>query len=226
MRLILRNVEVKRGIFQLQGTGTFSEGIHLVWGPIGCGKTTLALLIAGLVSPEGGEVVKEGLGHLGFLMQFPEYQITSRTLIEEIESWGTSPDPILRETELGDCQDRDPLTLSRGEMKRLLLSTFLRIGPDLLLLDEPFGGMDCLERRKMIGRISTTSSRIIIIFSHDHGLLPLFDHLWEMDRGRLIYRGAMPEALSAWSFPPLYLESAIRKETFFNHNRSEGRGKI
>jgi energy-coupling factor transporter ATP-binding protein EcfA2 len=221
MRLVLRGVETRRGTFHLAGTGAFFEGIHLVWGPVGCGKTTLALLLAGLLSPQQGEIQKEGIGRTGFLMQFPEYQVTSRTLTEEVGSWGIPPDPVLRETNLGDRRDCDPLTLSRGELKRLLLSTILHTNPDLLLLDEPFGGMDCQERGKLIDRISTTPSRITILFSHDHGMLPPLNHLWEIEEGQLIYRGAMPEALAAWSSPPPYLLPLIARGILSPHDSLE-----
>ncbi|MDD1678577.1 MAG: ATP-binding cassette domain-containing protein [Methanomicrobiales archaeon] len=202
MRIILREVEISRGSFSLYGTGTFSEGIHLVWGPVGCGKTTLSLVLAELILPQQGELQKEGIGRTGLLMQFPEYQVTSSTVAEEVESWGAPAETILLETGLPDQRDADPLTLSRGELKRLLLTTLLHTDSDLLLLDEPFGGMDCREGGKLMKRISGISSRIVILFSHDHGAVPPIDHLWEIAGGRLIDRGTMPEALTARPSPP------------------------
>jgi energy-coupling factor transporter ATP-binding protein EcfA2 len=207
MRLILRDVEVHRATFHLQGTGIFSEGIHLVWGPVGCGKTTLSLLLAGLLSPQKGEVQKEGIRRTGLLMQFPEYQVTSRTLAEEVRSWGAPDEPVLREMNLWDRRKTDPLTLSRGELKQLLLRSLLYADPDLLLLDEPFGGMDCRERGTMIDGISGSASRITILFSHDQGKLPRFDYLWEIRDGSLFEWGAMPGALSSWPSPPPHLRS-------------------
>jgi ABC-type cobalt transport system, ATPase component len=187
---------VCRGTFHLRATGTFSEGIHLVRGPIGCGKSTLALLLAGLLTPTHGEVEREEILRTGLLMQFPEYQVTSRTLTEEVESWGASVEPVLQEVDLWDRRESDPLALSRGELKRLLLASLLHMGPDLLLLDEPFGGMDCRERGDMIDRISESGARITILFSHDQGRLPRLDHLWKMEGGSLIDTGVVPTASS------------------------------
>ncbi len=185
-RVVLREVEISRGSFRLQATGTFSEGLHLVRGPIGCGKTTLSLLLADLLPLQSGEVEKEGIHRQRLLMQFPEYQITSHTLTEEVESWGGVPEEVLTDLDIPDRKDEDPLTLSRGELKRLLLQTFLRTDPDLLLLDEPFAGLDCRERGRMIDALSGRASRITILFSHDTGRLPSPDHLWAIRSGLLI----------------------------------------
>jgi energy-coupling factor transport system ATP-binding protein len=192
MRLLLQDAEVFRGTFHLKATGMFPVGIHLVRGPIGCGKTTLALLLAGLLSATQGAVRREEVHRTGLLMQFPEYQVTSRTLAEEVESWGAPAEPVLQEIDLWDRRGSDPLALSRGELKRLLLASLLHSGPDLLLLDEPFGGMDCRERGRMIDTISQCDTRITILFSHDQGRLPRPDHLWEIEGGSLIDKGVMP----------------------------------
>jgi energy-coupling factor transport system ATP-binding protein len=201
MKINLRDTEVRRGTFRFQATGTFSEGIHLVRGPVGSGKTTLAFLIAGLLPPDRGEVQKEGILRTGLLMQFPEYQVTARTIAEEVESYGAPVEPVLREMNLWDRRQADPLTISRGELKRLLLNSLLHTVPDLLLLDEPFGGMDCRERGKMIDKISGSGARIIILFSHDQGKQPCLDHLWEILDGRLIVRGAGSEGFSERALP-------------------------
>jgi energy-coupling factor transporter ATP-binding protein EcfA2 len=205
MRLVLQGVEMQRGVFHLGGNGIFSPGMHLVWGPVGCGKTTLALLLAGLLSPHRGEVRKEQIERMGFLTQFPEYQVTCGSLAEEVESYGIESETVLRDTGLLDRRGTDPLSLSRGELKRLLLEAILHTDPGLLLLDEPFGGMDCQERGRLIRKIKEVSDRITILFTHDHGVLPRIDRLWEIEKGRLIDRGTMPEALRAWSSPPPFL---------------------
>jgi energy-coupling factor transporter ATP-binding protein EcfA2 len=185
MRLTLREATVCRGDFCLQASAMFFPGIHLVHGPIGCGKTTLALLLAGILSVQGGEIQKEGIHRTGLLMQFPEYQVTSRTVEQEVESWGAPAEPVLRSLHLSDLGETDPLTLSRGELKRLLFTTLLYTAPDLVLLDEPFGGMDCRERKRMVDALSESTTRITILFSHEQSRLPKPDYLWEIREGVL-----------------------------------------
>lgn len=211
MKILLEEIEVIRGNFSLRGSGNMYEGVHLIWGPVGCGKTTLALLLAGLLVPGKGKLRREGISNIGFLMQFPEHQITSRTIGEEVESWGGDPTQVLRDSDLIGKEKEDPLRLSRGELKRLLLVTLLMNNPDLLLLDEPYGGLDCRERQRLIQKLPDRSSAITILFSHDHSIMPQIDYLWEIQQGMLLYRGSMPEAISHWSCPPPYLRS-IRKE--------------
>jgi energy-coupling factor transporter ATP-binding protein EcfA2 len=225
LRLILEDTEIRRADFSLLASGTFSEGIHLVWGPVGCGKTTLALLLAALLPPHRGEVRTEEIRQTKLLMQFAEYQVTCATLAEEVESWGVPSEPVLKEADLAGRGAADPLSLSRGELKRLLLLTLLRTGPDLLLLDEPFGGMDCRERRKMIGKLAAPSRRITILFTHDHGILPPIDHLWEIEGGRLLDRGGMPQALQSWSCPPPYLRSVLERGIISPPFSPEGSGR-
>jgi energy-coupling factor transport system ATP-binding protein len=205
MKVSLTDIEVGRGTFSLQGTGTFCEGLHLVWGPTGCGKTTLALLLAGLLLPCRGEILREGVEQVRFLMQFPEYQLTSRTVQEEVESWGVDAQEILSQTGLAEQKMADPFSLSRGELKRLLLATLLGSGADMILLDEPFGGMDCRERQRFFTKLHGRMGKITVLFTHDHGIFPRIDHLWEIQNGELLYRGRMPEALPRWSCPPPYL---------------------
>ncbi|MDD1673314.1 MAG: ATP-binding cassette domain-containing protein [Methanomicrobiales archaeon] len=222
MKILLEEIEVIRGSFSLRGSGNVFEGVHLIWGPVGCGKTTLALLLAGLLVPGKGKLRKEGISKIGFLTQFPEYQITSRTIGEEVESWGADPARVLKDSDLIGREEEDPLRLSRGELKRLLLITLLMNNPDLLLLDEPFGGLDCRERRRLIQKLTERSSAITILFSHDHSIMPRIDYLWEIQQGMLLYRGGMPEAISHWSCPPPYLRSIGQESLSVHFSYNDG----
>jgi energy-coupling factor transporter ATP-binding protein EcfA2 len=205
MQVILEHVQVQRGAFNLRADGIIREGIHLIWGSVGSGKSTLALLLAGCLAVREGAITRSGIVTTRLSLQFPEYQVTSRTLVGEIQSWGGEVDRVLTAIGLTDRAKEDPLTLSRGELKRLQLACALQSSPDLLLLDEPFSALDCRERENAIQVIQRRRTGITILFTHDPGILPRIEYLWELEGGELRYRGKVPEAFSHWSSPPAYM---------------------
>jgi energy-coupling factor transport system ATP-binding protein len=204
MNLVLRGVEVARDGWKLQAGGMFSEGIHLVAGPVGSGKSTLAMLIAGSSTPSCGKIERAGIASLQLGMQFPEHQVTATTITGEILSWDLDPQEILAAASLRDRGGTNPLLLSRGELRRLVLACILARDPDLLLLDEPFASLDCREKTALCARIGERHRGITILFSHESWHLPRIDHLWEMRNGSLHDHGEMPGAVERWhSAPPL-----------------------
>lgn len=190
MMVRLESAEVRRGRFSLAAGGTFLPGIHRVGGVVGSGKSTLALLMAGLLEPSAGRVARDGIGRMILSLQFPEYHVTEATLAAECTSWGVDPDPVLTSEGFGDDPRRDPLTLSRGELKRLHLACVLAKPCDLLLLDEPFAALDCRQKEIFCSRLSAKKSGIVILFTHEEEFLPGIDHSWEIAGGRLYDCGA------------------------------------
>lgn len=209
MQVTLNNLYLTRGEFTLTTNGVFEEGVHLVWGSVGAGKSTLALALASLLLPTSGEVIRQGITTLRLSLQFPEYHVTSRSLEDEILSWGINPAQVLKATGLTGRGSEDPLSLSRGELKRLELWCALEGDPDLLLLDEPFSSLDCVGRRAFLKALEERTRGITILFTHDHGPFPGIDFLWEIHARSLIRRGRLPEALPLWSTPPPYLRDLL-----------------
>lgn len=204
MQLTLEGIRVSRGVFLLQAEGSFTQGIHLLTGRIGSGKSTLGEVISRVLLPDSGHIVTEGITTSILSMQFPEYHITTSTTYEEIRSWGLKPPLILEEAGLSGRGDDDLLNLSRGELKRLHLACLLGGSYDLMVMDEPFAGLDDEARYWISSRLEEFRDRIVIIISHDITTLPGIDHLWEMQNGLLTSIGHVPEGLTAWrTAPPL-----------------------
>ena len=185
----LESAEVARGSFRLSAVGTFRPGIHRVSGPVGSGKSTLALLMAGLLHPTSGTVYREGIRSLLLSLQFPEYQITGSTLLEECASWGLDPVPFLNAEGFRNESGRDPFSLSRGELKRFHLACILSKPCDLLLLDEPFSALDCRQKELLCDRLSGRSTGITVIFTHEVEFLPEIDYSWNIADGSLYDHG-------------------------------------
>lgn len=209
MLIRLDDVELRQGSFTLRCTGTFTEGIHLVSGPVGSGKSTLALILASLAVPGRGSIHREGIDTTFLSLQFPEYHITCATVAEEIRSWGLDPGDILPAAGLAGRDGTDPLLLSRGQLKRLNLACVLAKNPDLLLLDEPFGSLDCAAKVRACRMIEERTGGITIIFSHERSVLPRVTTIAEMENGRLVICGRVPGAVARWRGAPPYLRHAL-----------------
>jgi energy-coupling factor transporter ATP-binding protein EcfA2 len=187
MRLCFSGVEFSRPEWTLRADGAFLEGIHLIRGRVGSGKTTLAHLAAGFLEPARGTVVREGIESRMLSMQFPEYHFTEPTVSRETASWGLSPD-ILPFT-LARKGTSDPYRLSRGEQKCLQLSCSLARPWDLLILDEPYSSLDCVQKRAVTRMIEENRSAITLLFTHEERILPRARAYWEMVDGTLVSGG-------------------------------------
>lgn len=210
--LSFEGVTVRRGITKIRVSGSFGPGLHLVSGAVGSGKSTLAALAAGLLSPTEGVVKREGVNTSILSFQFPEWALTGNTLGEEIASYGLPPAEILAAAGLLGRERDDPLSLSRGELKKLNLACVMGKTCDLLILDEPFGAMDCEGKRQVCRWIDQKRSRIIILCTHEQHILPRIDTLWEFEDHHLICRGTVPDSLRSWKMAPFEMKILLARD--------------
>jgi energy-coupling factor transport system ATP-binding protein len=213
MHLTLEQVTIRRDDFSLLANGTFYQGIHLLTGKVGSGKSTLGEILCRVIEPVDGKMTWNGIRSSVLSMQFPEYHITTTTVMEEILSWKRDPDQVLETAGLQGRGCDDLLTLSRGELKRIHLACMLLGRYDLMVLDEPFAGLDEEARYWISSHLSDHRDRIIIIISHDITTLPSIDHLWEMQDGVLSDIGKIPGALRYWKNPPPLIRYLLKNDS-------------
>jgi energy-coupling factor transport system ATP-binding protein len=211
VKIALARVRAVRGDWTLSADGVFEEGIHLVSGDVGSGKSTLALLLAGLLPYISGTIQREGIESAMITFQFPEFHITGTDLVRECRAWGVDPAAVLADTGLAGQKSMNPLDLSRGELKRLVLACVLAKDHDLLILDEPFSSLDCTEKERLCGALSGRKKGITIIFTHEQAHFPRVDRIWEIQAGVLHDRGRLPSALDQWDHAPAIVKDLMAR---------------
>ena len=149
------------------------DKITVIMGPSGCGKTTLLRLLAGLLAPTLGNVTRE-TGSISYLFQDPAL-LPWLTAAENVnlvlsDTKATLPAAVewLSRVELSGEANTYPASLSGGMRQRVALARALSTDADLLLLDEPFRGMDEHLHRRMRELIhDCRKGKTTVIVTHD-----------------------------------------------------------
>ena len=154
-------------------------GFLVVTGPNASGKTTLLRLCAGLAVPTGGTLeVEPERGAIGFLGHEP-LVYRELTALENLDLYGRLyrvPERrerigmLLERFGLWDARRERAAKLSRGQLQRLALCRTLLHRPELLILDEPFSGLDA-DGADLLDRelVALRGQRTILLATHDPG---------------------------------------------------------
>jgi len=148
----------------------FRGEIVALAGANGTGKTTIAKLAAGLLTPDSGTA--ELHGRAGMLLQDPTRYCIRERADEEV-AVGVRGDraragEALGALGLGGMEARHPRDLSSGERERLALASVFVIEPDLLVLDEPTRGVDPQRKAELADLLHADSERrATLVVTHD-----------------------------------------------------------
>ncbi len=180
-----------------------------VLGPSGSGKSTLLSLVAGIVSPDGGEVTLDGRSLVGRPLEargvgvvfqdgalFPH--MTARENVEYAATGREQVDELAEMLEIGGVLDRRPAALSGGEQQRVALARTLAAEPDALLLDEPLSSLDTPIRRRLRDQLHDLFASLdipVVYVTHDQqAATVLGDRLAVLHAGKVEQIGT-PEAV-------------------------------
>jgi len=150
------------------------EGIFCFSGPSGCGKTTLFHMLAGLMKPQSGSII--GIEHKKIALTFQEDRLFPWLTAAEniaVASTNTAAEEYLQKLGLEEAAQQYPAQLSGGMRRRIAIARSLAYQGDLLLLDEPFQGLDTENKLRLIPLIKAAAPLILVI-THDREELALF----------------------------------------------------
>ncbi len=195
----------RRGGFRLQAAFRAEAGRLAVVGRSGGGKTTLLDVIAGI---ERGRVVLDGVDlsplplhrrSIGYVMQdaplFPHLSVRGNLAYgpraQRVEE-------VAARLGIVHLLDRMPRNLSGGERRRAVLARALASRPRLLLLDEPFAGLDEAARRDAMSLLTGLGDVPTVLVSHSPAeVLGLADRAVRLEGGRVVAEGPSASLLRA-----------------------------
>lgn len=171
MRIAFENVSFSYGKTAVLTDVTWhlpSNGVVCLWGASGCGKTTALRLLAGLEKPSSGKVT--GVGRVAMVFQ-DDRLLPWCTALENVTLIGASETVArelllslgLAETEIAEY----PAHLSGGQQRRVALARALAAQSELLLLDEPFNGLDEETWQDVVRLIGAVAkNRPVVLVTH------------------------------------------------------------
>ena len=148
-----------------------------VMGENGAGKTTLLKMVAGVLTPDSGEVTVGASVTMGYFAQHQMEQLdATSTVIAELQAHApTTGLGVLRNLAgafgfQGDDVEKPVRVLSGGERARLVLAKLLFDAPNLLVLDEPTNHLDIATKRALMKALSSYQGTLLFV-SHDRAFL-------------------------------------------------------
>ncbi len=191
----------------------FGEMLYIV-GPSGSGKTTLLSVLSGILRPNSGRVLVEGvdiwslptdqladfrLNKIGFVFQdyhlFPRLTTAENVAIPLIlrkKDWNESVERATKCLAIVGLKDRaalPPVKLSGGEQQRVAIARAIITEPDILIMDEPTASLDGDTGHNVVGfvhRNLLTQKRCIVVVTHDNRIYDFATRILKMEDGRLV----------------------------------------
>ncbi|GAA2250755.1 MULTISPECIES: ABC transporter ATP-binding protein/permease [Kitasatospora] len=206
------DLRARAGTFQLR-IAHAAQGRHLaILGPSGSGKSLTLRLVAGLATPQAGYVRldEDDLTALPPERRGVGYVPQDASLLPHLAVWdqitfGPDTDPALavywlRQLHLDGLEHRLPHELSGGQRRRVALARALARDPRLLLLDEPFTGLDTPVRDELrweLRRLQQGTAPTTVIITHDpEDAALLADEILIVAHGRLLQAGDQREVFA------------------------------
>ncbi|MFW6006577.1 MAG: energy-coupling factor transporter ATPase [Bacillota bacterium] len=202
-----------------------NEFIGLV-GHTGSGKSTLVQLFNALISPTRGKVFIKGKDisqkkvnlkdirqKIGLVFQYPEHQLFEENIYEEVafgpKNLGLSENEInnrvketldLVEMDYAKFKDRSPFNLSGGQQRRVAIAGVLAMEPELLILDEPFAGLDPEGRKQLIKLLKHLHQdlqiTVVLISHHMEEIANLSTRVIVLSEGKIVLDGTPEEVFT------------------------------
>ena len=175
---------------------------YVLLGASGCGKSTLLNMIAGILSPESGEIAIDGqnmtalsqkekdlfrIKKIGYIFQDFKL-ITDMTVMDNInilrlEGVDTSgAEAVLKSLDILDKKNKKVKNLSGGERQRVAIARAIVKSPEIILADEPTGNLNFTIGEAVIKQLTDIAKgKTLIAVTHDDRLCKYFDYVIDMN---------------------------------------------
>lgn len=199
-------------------------------GPNGSGKTTCFYMIAGLLTPDAGQVIIDGIDVMGLPMDqraklgigyLPQDVSIFRglnvednilTILEIIEPNAPARrerlEKLLTEFSIAHLRRTPAQALSGGERRRVEIARCLAADPKYLLLDEPFAGIDPIAMAEIRSLVADLTNRGIGVLITDHNVretLEIVDRAYILHDGKVLAHGTANEVINNDAVRRVYL---------------------
>lgn len=183
-------------------------------GQTGSGKSTLVKQLNGLLKPDKGQVLLNGIDifsniketqkarfKIGMVLQYPEDQLFAETVFKDIafgpENIGLSQKEVRAQVLNAakfvglseDILDRSPFEISGGEKRRVAIAGIIAMNPDVLVLDEPSASLDPNGRKLLLSQIKRyheEQHKTVILISHNmEDIVNLVDRVVVLENGEI-----------------------------------------
>lgn len=207
-----------------------AEDRWVILGPNGSGKTTLLQVAAARLWPTAGvvEILGARLGRVDVRTLRPRVALVSGAVTRQLrsdvaardvvasgrygalETWWNrytledwkKADQLLARGGVAEIADRPFGVISEGERQQVLLARALMSEPELLMLDEPFAGLDLGARERLLVQLAALASDrasppMVLVTHHCEEIPPGFTHAGLVSGGALVASGALPDVVTS-----------------------------
>ncbi len=191
-------------------------------GHTGSGKSTMSLMMNGLIEPTSGRVLLHGRDinakgenkrelrfKVGLVFQYPEYQLFEETVEQDIaygpKNMGLGQEDIMERvlyaahfTGISDeMLKKSPFELSGGQKRRVAIAGVIAMDPEILVLDEPAAGLDPKGKSEILGSLCDFRKKrdnTLVIISHSmEDIASYSDNIITMSQGKVLLSGTPGE---------------------------------
>jgi energy-coupling factor transport system ATP-binding protein len=218
-----------------------SPGEHVaLMGPAAAGKSTLAKVMDGLLLPDSGDCLVDGVSTkedpmrarrlVGLVFQEPEDQAVARRVEDDVafgpvnlgvSDVGERVNEAMRQAGIEQLAGRSIHSLSGGQKQLVAIAGVLAMRPAYLVMDEPTSMLDG-KGTKMVAETIASLKRAgkgIVVITHDPAMAAMADRIVVMDAGNIIANGSPREVFSSCPEGLIELPETVRLSRALGHRR-------
>jgi molybdate transport system ATP-binding protein len=183
--VLIVDIEKRLGEFTVAAKFEAADGVTALFGPSGSGKTSIVNMVAGLVTPDRGRILCNGM----LLFDSAGANLDYGRRMYRLAHDAAAQARIVKMLDIGHLLARRPGKLSGGERQRVAIGRALLLQPLLLLLDEPLASLDAARKREIfpyLMRLRDEAVPMIYVSHHAAEVKRIASTVVRLEDGRVI----------------------------------------